>query len=78
MQADAVLELRVLHFAGNRKSVDSHTEESLNKRDLKTQAHNDTFPPARPPLLIVLFPLGAIFFQITTVGLVSLLGFEIV
>ncbi|CAH6859051.1 Ntm [Phodopus roborovskii] len=35
MQADVVLELRALHHAYNRKSTDSHTEESLSKRDLK-------------------------------------------
>ena len=67
MQADVVLELRVLHLAGNRKSTDCHTEGNLSKRDHKAHPHRDTLPPSRPHLLIVSLPLGAIFFQTVTI-----------
>lgn len=42
LQADVVLELRMLYLEGNRKSADSYTEGSLNKRDLKACSHCDT------------------------------------
>lgn len=35
MQAEMVLELRVLHLVGHRTSPDSHMEGSLSKRELK-------------------------------------------
>ena len=64
MQTDMVVGPRVLHLPGSRKSIKSHTEGSLNKRDLKAHLHSDTLPPTRS--LIMSFPLGAIFFQTTT------------
>ena len=42
MQVDIVLELRVLHLVGNRKSTDSHIEGNLSKETSKptpTVAH---------------------------------------
>ena len=63
MQADMVLELRVLHLTGNRKSAESHAEKSLSKRDLKARPHSDTLPPTRPHLLIVPHLWGSFSFK---------------
>ena len=57
MQADMVLELRVLHLAGRRNSTDGHTEGSLSKRDLKARPHSDTLLPTRSHLLVMLLSL---------------------
>lgn len=51
VQADVVLELRVLRLIGNRKLIDSNTEESLSKTDLKARPDSDLLPPERPHLL---------------------------
>lgn len=68
VQADVVLELRMLHLAGNRKSTGCHTRGNLSTRDLKAGPHGDIHPPTRPPLLIEPLPLAAIFFQTITHG----------
>ena len=44
--ADVVLELRVLHLAGNRKLTDS-LGSILSIRNLKACPHSDTFPLTR-------------------------------
>ena len=46
VQADVVLELRVLHLAGNRKSTDS-LGGILSIGNLKSCPHSDTLPPVR-------------------------------
>lgn len=48
VQADVVLELRVLCLIGNRKLIDSNTEESLSKTDLKACPDSDLLPQERP------------------------------
>lgn len=62
VQADVVLELRVLHFAGSRKPSET-LGGILSTGDLKTCPYNDTLPPTpyllpgEPRLLIVPLPM---------------------
>ena len=70
-QADMALALRVLRLAGNRKSANSTLREAWAKKDLKAHPYSYKLPPTRSPLLqqgllIMSFPLGAIFFQTST------------
>ena len=44
MQAEVVLELRVLHLAGIRKSADS-LRGILSRRNLRARPHSDALPP---------------------------------
>ena len=66
IQADVVLELRMLHIAGNSKSIESHTEGRLSKRDLKAHSHSNTLPPTRSYFLIVQLPLEVTIIQTIT------------
>ena len=49
-QTDAMLELRLPHLAGSRKSTDSHRVK-LEEIDLKARPHSDILPPRKPHLL---------------------------
>lgn len=70
MQADMVLEPRILHPATNSKLTAS-LGNILSIENLKAGPHSEIFPPREYFLLRVLLCLGAILFQITTAPLMK-------
>ena len=60
-----------MYLAEKKKLTVCHIEGSLNKGDLIAHPHSDTLPSTRSHLLKVPLPLGAIFFQTTTIQYVN-------